>query len=814
MDKDSILLFATSTYWLRSVAEEILEPLWYVLLPTDLILPSVIIPVSQELEALIMTLLKDTRSEIYSINTQIREIVIHEYYPKPTKAPTNAPKNAPAPTHAPAPAAVIPPRQEDAKPAFIRRPIRNGEGEIEVDESRAGPRRLEISLLRARHLPKFDRLGTIDGYCMLNFAGKDFETKVVKNTYSPDWNEKFTFEIDDVSKRPSAVSITVMDWDRLSKNEKVGEIVITSERMWDVLRTRDNWTEERERGIINNKMPVVGNDKQNSEVTIAIKVLEPTEKQKEAWNLAQAKLKGPEVKIPVPVVQQVATSVPNAAKATAPTATAIKTPNKGPCRLELTIVRARHLPKMDTFNSIDAYCFAEYGDHTYKTEVKKNTYSPDWNAVEVFKIYDMSQVKKPLSITLFDWNAVGKNDKVGQVLLGPERISNLLVNGFGWQEEKDFNIVNDSGKEVIGNDSSKSIITLKVRILEPTPQQLQQYVDAGVVPSAAVSTVQPTPPKVPTKAPGRLELTILRGRHMPKMDMLQSIDTFCTVDFAGQTFKTEVRKNTYSPDWNAVDVFRIDDMSQVKNPLYLTVYDWDTVKKNDKIGQVTLLPADISRVLANGYGWQEEAEYSIINDQGREVIGNDKLKSVISLKLKVLEPVPDQLQQFAKAQPVVTPLVNKTKLSAQGLPGPKTEITPPSIPSAPKAAVDQERALAIQRASELAKAQTLAIAQAQAKAAAEAKALQESKASAARDTAEAEAVVAARTKKHAEKVIISKEVDKVIPPPHPSEQVDRKQQPWGDLNLGSVQRNSEVCDKSCSEMQSMLNSIRVIKLHA
>ncbi len=76
--------------------------------------------------------------------------------------------------------------------------------------------------------------------------------------------------------------------------------------------------------------------------------------------------------------------------------------------LEISVVNARHLPKMDTFGTIDAFVIVQLGDSKYETSVKKGNYSPDWN--EIFHCSAASPAA--LTVELFDWNRTTKNEKV------------------------------------------------------------------------------------------------------------------------------------------------------------------------------------------------------------------------------------------------------------------------------------------------------------------------------------------------------------------------------------------------------------------
>ncbi len=75
--------------------------------------------------------------------------------------------------------------------------------------------------------------------------------------------------------------------------------------------------------------------------------------------------------------------------------------------LEIHVLNARHLPKMDTFGSCDAFVILQIGDSKFETSVKKGSYSPDWNEIFLF-----SARPSQMNVDVYDWNRTSKNEKV------------------------------------------------------------------------------------------------------------------------------------------------------------------------------------------------------------------------------------------------------------------------------------------------------------------------------------------------------------------------------------------------------------------
>jgi hypothetical protein len=267
-----------------------------------------------------------------------------------------------------------------------------------------------------------DSIGTIDAYCDLSFAGAEYKTGTRKNTYSPDWDEKFVFDVAEVQAKPGPLQIVVMDWDMVGKDDKVGGIEVSEEWLWDVMRGRIGWEEEKERQVTGeDKKAVVGHDKQAAVVTVKLRLLE---------------------------AEQAESAVEFDAEAT------------GPRRLEVTVVRGRHLPKMDSIGTIDAYCDVQFAGSEYRTGTRKNTYSPDWDEKFVFDVAEVTEKPGPLRIVVMDWDMVGQNDKVGEIVVSESWLWDVMRGRVGWEDEKDRQVKGEDRKPVLGHVKQAAVVTV------------------------------------------------------------------------------------------------------------------------------------------------------------------------------------------------------------------------------------------------------------------------------------------------------------------------------------------------------------------
>jgi hypothetical protein len=146
---------------------------------------------------------------------------------------------------------------------------------IEIDGDAKGQRMVQITMTTAKHLPKMDTFGSIDPYAIVSFEGMELRTKTVKNTYEPEWNETFEWYVGDVHKGCSKdLTVTIMDWDAGSKDDEVGSFTIPAARMCEIVRAKIGQTLEDTFTLFQGGKGVAGHDKQTSEVSMKISIVE------------------------------------------------------------------------------------------------------------------------------------------------------------------------------------------------------------------------------------------------------------------------------------------------------------------------------------------------------------------------------------------------------------------------------------------------------------------------------------------------------------------------------------------------------------
>jgi hypothetical protein len=120
-----------------------------------------------------------------------------------------------------------------------------------------------------------DTFGSIDPYAMLFFEGLEHRTETIKNSYNPEWNQTFTCVFTDCSKMVrSDFVVQVNDWDATSKDDEVGSFTIPAARMSEILRAKLGSEGQETFTLYLEGKPVVGQDKELSQITVKVRVLE------------------------------------------------------------------------------------------------------------------------------------------------------------------------------------------------------------------------------------------------------------------------------------------------------------------------------------------------------------------------------------------------------------------------------------------------------------------------------------------------------------------------------------------------------------
>jgi len=403
---------------------------------------------------------------------------------------------------------------------------------------------LVLTIAECRNLKGADlRGGKPDTYVqvyLLPGTHKELKTKVVNNNNNPVFQETMKFQIPQEKIHDRSIVLHVMDKDKFSKDDKMGEVQIQLNKV-DLSRKASVW---REIGPVTMAKP--GKSPTKSRASSSDD--EKSQRRSMSPQASSGSTGPPMIKYRIRY-------------------------EHGSKNLLVAVLEARNL-KNNEFGvgkskAPDCYVQLMLADNQkpVKTKTIKNNYNPSWNEEFRFSVPLQSVSNYDLTLRVMDDDMITKDDPLGEVVIPLWQIDFST----GVEEMKQLQAVTKKTPSKSQKKRSDSVSSFS------SDEEMKKSANNFGRLKYNLS-IDPSTNKV--------LLGIIKAKHLKKGDMMSKADPYVLISVPGVNFKpikTKSIKSTQEPVWNETHTFDINDVAG--KTFILQVFDKDMMK-DDGLGEI------------------------------------------------------------------------------------------------------------------------------------------------------------------------------------------------------------------------------------
>lgn len=181
-------------------------------------------------------------------------------------------------------------------------------------------------------------------------------------------------------------------------------------------------------------------------------------------------------------------------------------------------------PLQDTFGKCDPVIHISFKGDEKSTKPVKSVYEATWEDKFDFELSSVFSGMGDFLMTLFDWEMMGANKRIGEVRLREERMAKLCGEAPGFTLTEELPVM-DGDKHVKGKDKEQCSIQFKFELLDRGVVKLSEAAAKGSTVSKMSAKdfvlgdiLAPVDADPEAEGERMIKVTVVNARSLPKMD--------------------------------------------------------------------------------------------------------------------------------------------------------------------------------------------------------------------------------------------------------------------------------------------------------
>ncbi|CAK9190310.1 unnamed protein product [Sphagnum troendelagicum] len=211
--------------------------------------------------------------------------------------------------------------------------------------------------------------------------------------------------------------------------------------------------------------------------------------------------------------------------------------------LEVTVLRAKNLLKMDVLGKADPYVKLQLVNTlmSKKTQTKMNTLNPEWN--ETFKLLVQDPKSQSLELHVYDWDRIGTDEEMGMIVVPLQDLVELE------QKMLDLNLLKNDDPNDDRNKKARGVLTVGLLYKSFKEDEQVEFLGDGNNESG----------RAPDRSAEGGGLLVIIVHAAEDVEGKYHTNPYAKVVFRGEEKKTQIIKRNRDPRWEQTFEWQLEE---------------------------------------------------------------------------------------------------------------------------------------------------------------------------------------------------------------------------------------------------------------